>query len=97
MDVPKLYYRSDPKTVGGPLLPIEIDNQIRSNKVPANLLVCDEGHDVWTDLASWPKPKFPNALCAFSLGTIVARLRASYQLSPLPKLAEFHFPNSIRV
>jgi hypothetical protein len=71
MEVPKLYYRSDPKTVGGPLWPIDIENQIRSNKLPANVLVCEEGHDVWTDFPSWQKAKLSNALHGFSLGTIV--------------------------
>ena len=71
MEVPKLYYRSDPKTVGGPLWPIDIENQIRSNKLPANVLVCEEGHDVWTDFPSWQKAKLSNVLYGFSLRTIV--------------------------
>jgi hypothetical protein len=69
--VPKLYYRSDAKTIRGPLLPIEIEDQIRSNKLPANVLVCEEGHDVWTDFPSWQKAKMKIALHGFSLSGIV--------------------------
>ena len=71
MEVPKLYYRSDPKTVGGPLGRIDIADQIRSNKLPANVLVREEGHGVWTDFPSWQKAKLSNVLYGFSLGTIV--------------------------
>ena len=47
-------------------MPIEIDRQIRSNKLPANVLVCEEGHNVWTDFANWQKAKTANMLHGMS-------------------------------
>ena len=68
---PKLYYCTDGKTVGGPLLPIEIERQIRLNQLPANVLVCEERHNVWTDFSSWQKAKTANVLHGFSPATVM--------------------------
>ena len=55
--VPKLYYCADGETVIGPLLPIEIERQIRRGTLPANVLVCEEGHQVWSEFLAWQKAK----------------------------------------
>jgi hypothetical protein len=63
---PKLYFSQDGKTANGPVLPIVIDKQIRANVLPANVLVCEEGHDVWTDFATWQRAKTANMLHGMS-------------------------------
>lgn len=68
---PKLYYCTDGKTVGGPLPPIEIERQIRSNMLPANVLVCEEGHQVWTEFHAWQQAKISVMLCGFSPTTVI--------------------------
>ncbi len=75
METPrKLYYRSDGKTILGPLWPIDIEKQIRSNKLPANVLVCEQGHDVWTDFATWQKAKERIVFYGFPPGLVLAAL-----------------------
>jgi hypothetical protein len=34
-----------------------VERQIRSNRLPANVLVCEEGYEVWTDFEAWQKTK----------------------------------------
>ncbi len=43
--------------IAGPLSSIEIEHKIRTNDLPANVLVCEEGHEVWTEFYSWKRAK----------------------------------------